>query len=324
MKRRNFLKSLAGAALLVGPEAQARLATTEPPTYLSVGMNLTEAIPTGFSDFDARQGGLWRGDLVVVGARPSMGKSTVAQTIAEHVALNLALPTLVFSLEISGSQFVAKTLAALSGLKPRDLMPGNFDQATIAGMGDALARVNAVPLLIDDKTCEVEDLGAQVEAARQKYGPIGLIVVDYLQLLGSRTDDAGARDNDKIIRTLKELALDANAPVLVLSKLSRGLENRRNKRPTLRDFRERSIGKYADLVMLLYRDEVYDPASPDRNTMEVIVAKNRHGPIGMTYLSFNDQTQRWHSFHEADAKPMARSREMLSINYAMKDWAQFC
>lgn len=319
MKRRNFLKSLAGAALLVGPDAQAQTkqATTEPPAFLTVSMKTTEAIPTGFPDFDQMHGGLWRGDLVVMGARPSMGRSIIAQTIAEHVALNLALPTLVFSLEISGSQFVTKTLAALSGLRPRDLSPGNFDQATFVGMGDALARINAAPLLIVDDTFEVEDLGVQAEAARQKYGPIGLIVVDYFQLLGSRTDDDGPRDSEKIIRILKQLALDVNAPVLVLSELTRGLEQRRNKRPTLRDFRERSIEKHADLVIFLYRDEVYDHASPDRNTMEVIVGKNRHGPIGSTRLSFNNQTVRWRPLPSEGAKSMAHSREMLSIEYAV-------
>lgn len=320
MKRRNFLKSLAGAPLLAGPEAhaQAKPASTEPSAYLSVGMKITEAIPTGFADFDRMHGGLWRGDLVVMGARPSMWKSTIAQTIAEHVALNLALPTLVFSLEMSSSQFIAKTLAALSGLSPRDLMPGRFDQATFAGMGDALARINAAPLLIVDDTFEVEELGAQAEAVRQKYGPVGLIVVDYFQLLGSRTDDEGARDAEKIIRTLKQLALDANAPVLVLSQLGSGLEKRRDKRPTLRDFLERSIEKHADLVMFLYRDDIYDPTTPDRNKMEVIVSKNRHGFIGMTHLSWNNQTQRWQSFPKAGAEPMARSREMLSIEYAVK------
>ena len=320
MKRRNFLKSLAGAALLVRPEAQAQAkpASTEPTAYLTVGMKSTEAIPTGFPDFDRMHGGLWRGDLVVIGARPCMGKSTIAQTIAEHVALNLALPTLVFSLEISGSQFIAKTLAALSGLSPRDLTPGNFDQATFAGMGDALARINTAPLLIVDDTFEVEYLGAQAEAARQKYGPVGLIVVDYFQLLGSRTDDEGARDAEKIIRTLKQLALDADAPVLVLSQLGSSLENRRDKRPTLRDFRERSIEKHANLVICLYRDEVYDLSSEAKGTMEVIVRKNRHGYVGMTHLSWNNQTQRWQSFPEAGAESMARSREMLSIEYAVK------
>jgi replicative DNA helicase len=299
-------------------QAQARLATTKSPTYLTVGMKTTEAIPTGFPDFDRMQGGLWRGDLVVMGARPCMGKSTIAQTIAEHVALNLALPTLVFSLEMSGSQFVSKTLAALSGLSPRDLWPSNFDQETFAGMGDALARINAAPLLIVDDTFEVEELGAQSEAARQKYGPIGLIVVDYFQLLGTRTDDECERDAEKIIRTLKQLALDANAPVLVLSQLGRALEKRRNKRPTLRDFRERTIAKHADMVIFLYRDEVYDPDSEDRDSMEMLIQKNRHGPLGMAHLSFNNQILRWQPFPDEGTKSMARCREMLSIEYAVK------
>jgi replicative DNA helicase len=320
MQRRNFLKSLAGTALLAGSEvqAQARLAPTESPTYLSVCMKTTEAIPTGFPDFDRMQGGLWRGDLVVIGARPCMGKSTIAQTIAEHVSLNLALPTLVFSLEMSGSQYVSRTLAALSGLRPYDLWPRNFDQETFDGMGDALVRINASPLLIVDDTFEVEDMGGHAEAARQKFGPIGLIVVDYFQLLGSRTDDEGERDAEKIIRTLKQLALDANAPVLVLSQLGRALEKRRNKRPTLRDFRERTIAKHADMVIFLYRDEVYDPDSEDRDSMEMLIQKNRHGPLGMAQLSFNNQILRWQPFPDEGTKSMARCREMLSIEYAVK------
>lgn len=319
MRRRHFLKSLVGAAILAGEAAQvqAKQARTEPPAFLSVGLKITEAIPTGFRSFDQELGGLWRGDLVVVGARFSMGKTTLAQTIAEHVALNLALPTLVFSLECSAGEYVSKTLAALSGLRQYKLKTGFLDRETFAGIGEALTRVNASPLLIVDDAFYVEELGAQVEAARQKYGQMGLIVVDYLQLLGSDADVVS--DSDKIIRTLKQLALNANAPLLVLSQLNRRPEYRKDKRPLLRDFSERAIVRYADLVIGLYRDEVYVPDSPDKGIMEVHVLKNRHGGIRMQQLSFNNQICRWQSLPDKGAQPTAQIREMLSIQYAVKD-----
>ena len=248
-------------------------------------------LPTGFSDLDQMLSGLQPGDLVVLGARPSVGKSALALDMVRHVAFRDGRPVLLFSLEMSKEQLADRFIAAEAKVNLQHLRNGRLDETEWSRISSAIARIGASPLYIDHKRdIGVAEIRAKARRVRAQLGDLALVVVDYLQLMHS---DAGSRPENRqievagISRGLKVLAGELGVPVLALSSLSRNLEARADKRPNLSDLRESgALEADADVVCFLYRDELYNRDSSDRGIAEVIVAKQRNGPTGFVKLAF--------------------------------------
>jgi replicative DNA helicase len=271
------------------------------PELLSSGIAAIEArcaaggaisgLPTGFVDLDEMLSGLQAGDLVVLGARPSVGKSALALDVVRNVAFGLGRPVLLFSLEMSREQLADRFLAAEAKVPLEHLRKGRLDQAEWSRISSAISRIGSAPLHVDHKRdLTIAEIRAKARRLRARLGDLALVVVDYLQLMHS---DAGTRPENRqievaaISRGLKVLAGELGVPVLALSSLSRGLEARADKRPNLSDLRESgALEADADVVCFLYRDELYNRDSPDRGVAEVIVAKQRNGPTGAVKLAF--------------------------------------
>ena len=244
--------------------------------------------PTGFMDLDGILNGLQKSDLVLVGARPGMGKTAFAVNIARHVAVEEKLPVLIFSLEMKHSELTKRLLSAEGQIDSTKMQNGLWENGDVAKLSKARASLSGAPLYIDDSpNVTVMEIRTRARRAQAQHG-LSLVVVDYLQLLGSR----GRAENrqaevSEISRALKILARGLDVPVIALSQLSRSLEMRADKRPMLPDLRESgSLEQDADVVLFIYRDEVYDPGSKDAGTAEIIVAKQRRGATGMLRLTF--------------------------------------
>src|SRR5450756_1675578 len=247
-------------------------------------------IATGFNDLDQKTSGLQQGDLIIVAGRPSMGKTSFALNIAEHVAVNDRLPVAVFSMEMSGSQLAMRMLGSIGRLDQMKLRTGRLSDEDWSRLTDAVGKVHDAPIHIDETPAlNALELRARARRMHRQYGGLGLIVVDYLQLMSS---SGGAGENrateiSEISRGLKALAKELKVPVVALSQLNRSLEQRPNKRPVMSDLRESgAIEQDADVILFIYRDEVYNEQSPDKGTAEIIIGKQRNGPIGMVRLTF--------------------------------------
>ena len=245
-------------------------------------------LATGFDDLDRLTAGLQRQNLVIVAARPSMGKSGLALGIAEYVAIDTRKPVLLFSLEMSRTEIVNRMLSSQARIDSGRLRTGRLDDAHWRALGDALGRMNDAPLYIDDTpSITMLEIRAKARRLKQRVG-LELIVVDYLQLMSSnRRTDNRVQEVAEFSRGLKMLAKELNVPVVALSQLSRQPESRTDKRPMLSDLRESgSIEQDADIVGFIYRDEVYDADSPDKGMAELIIAKHRNGAVGKVQLAF--------------------------------------
>lgn len=245
-------------------------------------------LATGFDDLDRLTAGLQRQNLVIVAARPSMGKSGLALGIAEYVAIDTRKPVLLFSLEMSRTEIVNRMLSSQARIDSGRLRTGRLDDAHWRALGDALGRMNDAPLYIDDTpSITMLEIRAKARRLKQRVG-LELIVVDYLQLMSSnRRSDNRVQEVAEFSRGLKMLAKELDVPVVALSQLSRQPESRTDKRPMLSDLRESgSIEQDADIVGFIYRDEVYDADSPDKGTAELIIAKHRNGAVGKVQLAF--------------------------------------
>jgi replicative DNA helicase len=258
-------------------------------------------IPTGFTDLDRMTSGLQPGDLVVVAGRPSMGKTAFALNVAEHVALVEKMPAAIFSMEMSGTQLVMRMLGSLGRLDQHKMRTGALNDNDWQKLTASVGRLSEAPVFVDDSGMlnPTELRGRARRLHRQQGGPgLGLIVVDYLQLMetGNSTENR-ATEVAEISRSLKAVAKELNVPVMALSQLNRGLEQRPNKRPVMSDLRESgAIEQDADLIIFIYRDEVYNPESPDKGTAEIIIGKQRNGPIGTIKLTFLGQHTRFENF----------------------------
>jgi len=245
-------------------------------------------VPTGYADLDAVLSGLQPQNLVIVGARPAMGKTSFALGLASHAALAAKIPVLIFSLEMSHQELTQRLLASEARVDSSRLRNGRLLESDWPKLTQAIGRLGEAPILIDDNpNLTIMDIRAKARRAKARGG-LGLVVIDYLQLMTGRN---GAENRQvevaEISRGLKVLARELSVPVVALSQLSRNLEMRQDKRPMLADLRESgSLEQDADVVLFLYRDEVYHPDSPDRGTAEVIVAKHRNGPTATTKLAF--------------------------------------
>src|SRR5580700_4521678 len=246
-------------------------------------------VPTGYRDLDAQLAGLQAGNLVVVGARPAMGKTSFALGIVSHAAVHARVPVLLFSLEMSHLELTQRMLCSEAGVDASRMRTGHLLESDWPKISSAIGRLGEAPIFIDDNPrVTVMDIRAKARRLKSKEG-LGLVVIDYLQLMTGQSGRAENRQVEvsEISRGLKVLARELEVPVVALSQLSRGLELRQDIRPVLSDLRESgSIEQDSDVVIFIYRDEVYNHESPDRGTAEIIVSKHRNGPTGVSQLAF--------------------------------------
>ncbi len=266
-------------------------------------------IPTGFSDLDERTSGFQPGDLIIVAGRPSMGKTAFSLNIAENVALDTKLPVAVFSMEMGATQLATRMIGSVGRLDQHRMRNGNLEDEDWVRLTTALGKLNDAPIFIDEGAgLSSFDVRARARRLHRQCGKLGLIVVDYLQLMSAPSGRQGenrATEISEISRSLKSLAKELDVPVVALSQLNRSVEQRPDKRPVMSDLRESgAIEQDADLILFIYRDEVYNPDTPDKGTAEIIIAKQRNGPIGRVRLTFLGQHTRFENFagggHTAD------------------------
>ncbi|MGH9066305.1 MAG: replicative DNA helicase [Acidimicrobiales bacterium] len=252
-------------------------------------------VPTGYHDLDEQLAGLQPSNLVIVGARPGAGKTSFALGLAAHAAMERRIPVLVFSLEMSHVEITQRLLCGEARVDSTRMRTGRLLEADWPKISHAIGRLGEAPMFVDDNPATtVMDIRAKARRLKSREG-LGLVVVDYLQLMtGRHAAESRQVEVSEISRGLKILARELQVPVVALSQLSRGLETRADKRPVLADLRESgSLEQDADVVLFIYRDELYNPDSSDRGTAEVIVAKHRNGPTGVTQLAFLDHFARF-------------------------------
>ena len=254
---------------------------------------------TGFVDLDEMTSGMQDGDLIIVAGRPSMGKTAISLNIAEHVAVNLGLPVLIFSMEMGGTQIAGRFLSSLSKVDQQRLRTGRLEARDWDRLNQAMAKLNDTPIHIDETPAlNALELRARARRMWRMYEGLGLIVVDYLQLMSSSSSSENrATEISEISRSLKALAKELKVPVMALSQLNRSLEQRPNKRPVMSDLRESgAIEQDADVILFVYRDEVYNPDTAEKGSAEVIIGKQRNGPIGTVKLTFVGQNTRFENY----------------------------
>ncbi|MFI0546721.1 MAG: replicative DNA helicase [Brachymonas sp.] len=257
-------------------------------------------VPTGFYDLDRMTSGLQAGDLVVLAARPSMGKTSLAINIAEHVALNEHMPVAVFSMEMGAAQLAVRIVGSIGRIDQGRLRTGQLSQDEWPRFAEAIDQLKDIPLHIDESSgLTPSELRANARRLARREGKLGLIVVDYLQLMSGSSggrEENRATELGEISRGLKMLAKELQCPVIALSQLSRGVESRTDKRPMMSDLRESgAIEQDADIIMFIYRDDYYNKESKDPGVAEVIIAKQRNGPTGTVRLSFLKPLTRFES-----------------------------
>ncbi|CAG0952700.1 partial Replicative DNA helicase, partial [Burkholderiales bacterium] len=248
-------------------------------------------VPTGFADLDKMTSGLQPGDLVVIAGRPSMGKTAFSLNIAEHIALGPKLPVAVFSMEMGATQLAMRMIGSVGRLDQHKIRTGRLAAEDWERLSVALGKLNEAPIHIDETPAltPIEVRSRSRRLARQCGGKLGAIVVDYLQLMDASrlAGENRATEISEISRSLKSLAKELHVPVLALSQLNRSLEQRPNKRPVMSDLRESgAIEQDADVILFIYRDEVYNQESADKGIAEIIIGKQRNGPIGTIRLTF--------------------------------------
>ncbi len=253
-------------------------------------------VPTGFSDLDRMTSGLQAGDLVIVAGRPSMGKTSFSMNIGEHVAIEQGLPVAVFSMEMGAVQLAMRMVGSVGMLDQHRMRTGKLTTDDWPRLTHAVQQVQEAQIYIDE-TPALSSMEVRARARRlaRQCGQLGLIIIDYMQLMSANSaGENRATEISEISRSLKGLAKELNCPLIALSQLNRSLEQRPNKRPVMSDLRESgAIEQDADLILFIYRDEVYNPDSPDKGTAEIIVGKQRNGPIGSVRLTFQGSSTRF-------------------------------
>ncbi|MCB1773090.1 MAG: replicative DNA helicase [Gammaproteobacteria bacterium] len=256
-------------------------------------------VSSGFSDFDAKTSGLQKSDLIIVAGRPSMGKTSFAMNIAENVAVTSGLPIAVFSMEMPGEALTMRMISSLGRVNQQAVRSGNLEDDDWPRITSAVHILNNTKLFIDDTPALTPtELRARCRRLTKENGQLGLVVIDYLQLM--QAPEAGenrATEISAISRALKALAKELHVPVIALSQLNRSLEQRPNKRPVMSDLRESgAIEQDADMIVFIYRDEVYNEDSPDKGKAEIIIGKQRNGPIGTVVLTWQGQYTRFDNY----------------------------
>ncbi len=256
-------------------------------------------LPTGFSDFDDMTAGLQPGDLIIAAGRPSMGKTVFGMNIAEYAAVTSGKPVLVFSLEMPGSALAMRMMSSWGRIEQNKVRTGRLDEEDWPRITSAVSGLSEAKMFIDDTGgLSPAEMRSRARRIAKEQGDLGLIVVDYLQLMKIASfKENRTAEISEISRSLKMLAKELNVPVVALSQLNRSLEQRPDKRPIMSDLRESgSIEQDADVIAFIYRDEVYNPNTRDKGTAEIIIAKQRNGPIGKIRLTFLGQFTRFENY----------------------------
>jgi replicative DNA helicase len=254
---------------------------------------------TGFHDLDHITSGLQPGDMIVVAGRPSMGKTAFALNIAEHVGMELKKPVAIFSLEMSGPQLAMRFLSSAGRLDQTKIRTGRLSDEDWEKMSVALGKLHEAPIHIDETgAINASDLRARARRLHRQCGQLGLIVIDYLQLMTSVKDNENrATEISEISRSIKALAKELQVPVIALSQLSRKVEERNDKRPLMSDLRESgAIEQDADIILMMYREEYYKPDTTEKGIAEVIIGKHRNGPTGTVKLTFLGEFTKFENF----------------------------
>lgn len=256
-------------------------------------------LSTGFKDLDDKTSGLQAGDLIIVAGRPSMGKTTFAMNIAENAAISTKKPVLVFSMEMPGESLAMRMMSSLGRIEQHKVRTGKLEEEDWPRITSAVSVLSEARLFIDDTSAlSPADVKTRARRLMKEEGQLGLIVLDYLQLMQIN----GFRENrtaeiSEISRSLKAVAKELNVPFVALSQLNRSLEQRTDRRPVMSDLRDSgSIEQDADLIMFIYRDEVYHENSRDKGIAEILIAKHRNGPTGKVRLTFMGKYTRFENF----------------------------
>jgi replicative DNA helicase len=264
-------------------------------------------VPTGFNDLDSKTAGLQPGDLVIIAGRPSMGKTAFALNIAEHVALHpsVSMPVAIFSMEMSSSQLAMRMLSSIAKVDAHKLRTGRLADEEWSQLTEAMGRMHEAKIHVDE-TAALNSLEVRARARRLKreYSKLGLVIVDYLQLMSASTHGENrATEISEISRSLKALAKELEVPVIALSQLSRAVEQRNDRRPMMSDLRESgAIEQDADVILFIYREEVYSPDKEEaKGRAEIIIGKQRNGPIGRVDLTFLGRFTRFANFQDPSA-----------------------
>jgi len=260
-------------------------------------------VPTGYVDIDRMTSGLQAGDLVVVAGRPSMGKTALALNIAEHVAVDNGLPVAIFSMEMSATQLAMRMLGSIARVDQHKMRTGKLSDKEWGDLSEAMAKLHETPIYIDEAgALTALEVRARARRLKRQYSKLGLIVIDYIQLMSASTQGENrATEISEISRSLKGMAKELEVPVIALSQLNRAVDQRPDRRPVMSDLRESgAIEQDADLIMFIYREVVYKPDLPEdqRAIAEVIIGKQRNGPIGTVKLTFLGQHTRFEN-HQA-------------------------
>ncbi len=264
-------------------------------------------IPTGFKDFDKLTAGLQPSDLIIIAGRPAMGKTTLAMNIAEHAAIKHAVPVAIFSMEMSSLQLVMRLFSSLGQIDQTRLRTGSLDDLDWPKLTSAMNLLHKSRIFIDETpSLSPSELRARARRLKRKHD-IGLIVVDYIQLMSvPGTKENRATEVAEISRSLKAIAKELCVPVVAVSQLNRALEQRPNKRPIMADLRESgSLEQDADLIIFIYRDEVYNEDTPEKGKAEIIIGKHRNGPTGKIILTFQGEWLRFVNYAPEHAYPTA-------------------
>ena len=264
-------------------------------------------LSTGYKDFDELTSGLQPADLVIVAGRPSMGKTLLAVNMAEHAAIKAEKPVLLFSMEMPGEAIATRMIASLGRIDQHALRTGKLNDDDWPRISSAVSLLSEAKLFVDDTPAlSPQEVRSRARRVSRQHGQLGLIVIDYLQLMqvGGFKENRTAEISE-ISRSMKAIAKELNVPVVALSQLNRSLEQRTDKRPVMSDLRESgAIEQDADLIAFIYRDEVYNEESPYKGTAEIIIAKQRNGPIGKIRLTFNGRYARFDNYQYDDYVPM--------------------
>ena len=259
-------------------------------------------VPTGFKELDQKTAGLQRGDLIIVAGRPAMGKTSFSMNLVEEAAIRARLPVVVFSLEMPAEQLVMRMLSSLGRIDQHKVRTGKLEHEDWPRLTSQLALLNDTSIfIVDDAALTPAELRARCRRLKREHG-LGLVVVDYLQLMHvPGTRENRATEISEISRSLKALAKELMVPVVALSQLNRRLEDRQDKRPVMSDLRESgAIEQDSDLILFIYRDEVYNEESKDKGKAEIIIGKQRNGPIGRVELAFLSQYTRFENYTSID------------------------
>lgn len=274
-------------------------------------------VASGFQDLDNLTAGFQRSDLIIIAGRPSMGKTSFALNIAMNAAMDYAVPTAVFSLEMGNEQIALRILCAKAKVNLKSLRTGFLGPEDWGRLTLAVGNISEAPLYIDDSAAiNVLEIRAKARRLKKEKG-LGLIIIDYLQLMkGAIKTDSREKEISDISRSLKALAKELNAPVIALSQLNRQVEQRPDKRPHLADLRESgAIEQDADVILFIYRDEVYNdsPDNPNRGKAEIIIGKQRNGPIGKITTIFDSQYSTFRPMTTREEPPSDESVKLNSI-----------